>query len=239
MIHEGDCGAIGGIKIGRGNRSTRRKPAPAPFCPPQIPLDKTRARTRAAAVGSPKITHKANCPEATVALLCACRLDADRKHFLLPFFWILGNVEQIILRARSGTSITLIKRIWTGVSTRSVDFGTETTYKAKNVSKKSAPLGLLTPSGCLLPYRFQFIIHSYAANRKVAGSIPDEVIGFFNWPNPYSRTAALGWAQPLTEMSTRNLPGVKPHRHLWADWLEHVGALTSNNRMDLHGLLQG
>jgi hypothetical protein len=30
MIDEGDCGAIGGMKIGRGNRSTQRKPAPAP-----------------------------------------------------------------------------------------------------------------------------------------------------------------------------------------------------------------
>jgi hypothetical protein len=30
------------MKIGRGNRSTRRKPAPAPLCPPQIPLYQTR-----------------------------------------------------------------------------------------------------------------------------------------------------------------------------------------------------
>jgi hypothetical protein len=45
-----DDGEIGGMKIGRGNRSTRRKPALAPLCPPQIPLDQTRARTRAAAV---------------------------------------------------------------------------------------------------------------------------------------------------------------------------------------------
>jgi hypothetical protein len=37
MIDEGDCGAIGGMKIGRGNRSTERKPAPAPLCPPQNP----------------------------------------------------------------------------------------------------------------------------------------------------------------------------------------------------------
>jgi hypothetical protein len=44
MIDEGDCGAIGGIKIGRGNRSTRTKPTPAPLCPPQIPHDQTRAR---------------------------------------------------------------------------------------------------------------------------------------------------------------------------------------------------
>jgi hypothetical protein len=49
-------GEIGGMKIGRGNRSTRRKPAPGPLCPPQIPLDKTRARTRAVAVGSQRLT---------------------------------------------------------------------------------------------------------------------------------------------------------------------------------------
>jgi hypothetical protein len=41
MIGEGDCGAIGGMKIGRGNQSTQGKPAPAPLCPPQIPLDQT------------------------------------------------------------------------------------------------------------------------------------------------------------------------------------------------------
>jgi hypothetical protein len=50
------CGAIGGIKIGRGNRSTRRKPAPAPLRPPQIPHYQTRVRTRAAAVGSQLLT---------------------------------------------------------------------------------------------------------------------------------------------------------------------------------------
>jgi hypothetical protein len=55
MIDEGDCGEIDGMKIGRGNRSTRRKSAPAPFCP-QIPHDQTRARTRAAAVGSQRLT---------------------------------------------------------------------------------------------------------------------------------------------------------------------------------------
>jgi hypothetical protein len=36
--------------------------------------------------------------------------------------------------------------------------------------------------------------------------IPDEV-DFFNLPNPSSRTMALGSTQPLTEMSTRNIPG--------------------------------
>jgi hypothetical protein len=56
MVGEGDCGAIGGMNIGRGNRSTLRKPAPAPLCPPQIPLDETRDRTRAAAVGTQRLT---------------------------------------------------------------------------------------------------------------------------------------------------------------------------------------
>jgi hypothetical protein len=39
-----------------------------------------------------------------------------------------------------------------------------------------------------------------AASRKVTGSIPDEVIEFFNSPNPSSRTMALG--------STQLLPGI-------------------------------
>jgi hypothetical protein len=56
MMDHGDCGAICGMKIGKGNRSTRRKSSPAPLCPLQIPLDQTRARTRAAAVGSQRLT---------------------------------------------------------------------------------------------------------------------------------------------------------------------------------------
>jgi hypothetical protein len=31
--------------------------------------------------------------------------------------------------------------------------------------------------------------------------------GFFNWPNSSSRTLTLGSTQPLSEMSSRNLPG--------------------------------
>jgi hypothetical protein len=52
------------------------------------------------------------------------------------------------------------------------------------------------------------LLRYYATSRKVAGSIPD-VIGFFNWPNPSSRTMAVGSTQPLIEMSTGNLPGGK------------------------------
>jgi hypothetical protein len=43
-----ECESVGGMRIGKGNQSDRREPAPAPLCPPQIPHDLTLARTRAA-----------------------------------------------------------------------------------------------------------------------------------------------------------------------------------------------
>jgi hypothetical protein len=48
-------GEVGGM-IDRVNRNTRRKPAPMLSCPPQIPHDLTWARTRAAVVGSLRLT---------------------------------------------------------------------------------------------------------------------------------------------------------------------------------------
>jgi hypothetical protein len=34
MIDDDECGVVGGMRIGKGNRSTRRKSAPVPLCPP-------------------------------------------------------------------------------------------------------------------------------------------------------------------------------------------------------------
>jgi hypothetical protein len=42
---------------------------------------------------------------------------------------------------------------------------------------------------------------------QVADSISDEVIGFFNWPNPSSRIMVLGSTRPVRETCTRNIPG--------------------------------
>jgi hypothetical protein len=38
---------------------------------------------------------------------------------------------------------------------------------------------------------------------------PMRLLDFFNLPNSSNRTMALGSTHPLTEMSTRNLPGGK------------------------------
>jgi hypothetical protein len=50
-----DDGEIGGMMIGRENRSTRRKPATVPLCPPQTP-HAVLTRIGAAAVGSQGLT---------------------------------------------------------------------------------------------------------------------------------------------------------------------------------------
>jgi hypothetical protein len=46
-----DCEAVAGMRFGRENRSTQRKPAPMPLCPPQTPY-----AARASAVGSQRLT---------------------------------------------------------------------------------------------------------------------------------------------------------------------------------------
>jgi hypothetical protein len=50
-----DDGQIGGMMIGRINRSTRRKLAPVPLCSPQT-LHASRTRNRAGAVVSQRLT---------------------------------------------------------------------------------------------------------------------------------------------------------------------------------------
>jgi len=52
--------------------------------------------------------------------------------------------------------------------------------------------------------RWRSLLRHRATSRKVAGSIPDGVIGIFHWNNPSGRTVALGSTQPLIEMSTSN-----------------------------------
>jgi hypothetical protein len=49
----------------------------------------------------------------------------------------------------------------------------------------------------------------YASSRKVAGSIPHDVTGIFNLPNPSSHILDLDSTHSITETSIRNLPKYK------------------------------
>jgi hypothetical protein len=53
--------------------------------------------------------------------------------------------------------------------------------------------------------RWRSWLRHSTTSRKIAGSIPDGVIGSFHWYNPSGRTMALGLTQPVTEISTRNI----------------------------------
>jgi hypothetical protein len=69
---------------------------------------------------------------------------------------------------------------------------------------------------------YRSYLEHYATSRKVAGSIPGEVIGFFNWHISSSRTTAMESTQPVTEMSTRNLPRGKERTALKTDNLTAI-----------------
>jgi hypothetical protein len=79
--------------------------------------------------------------------------------------------------------------------------------------------------------------------RRSPVRVSDEV-DFFNLANPSSHTMALGSTQPLTKMSTRNLPGVKSGWRVGliilppsiSQMSEIVGASTSHNPKGLQGL---
>jgi hypothetical protein len=104
-----------------------------------------------------------------------------------------------------------------------------TVYKIKHLLSNKGARGSVVGRGTMLQ-----------AGRSPV-RIPDEVV-FFNLPNPSSRTMSLGSTQPLTEMSTRKLPGGKKRLGLttlppsMSPMSENVGAWTSRNPKGLHGL---
>jgi hypothetical protein len=53
--------------------------------------------------------------------------------------------------------------------------------------------------------RWRSWLRHCATSLEVADSIPDGVIGTFDWHNPSGRTITLGLTEPLTAMSTTNI----------------------------------
>jgi hypothetical protein len=88
------------MKIGRGNRSTRRKSAPVPHCPSQIPHDLTRTT----AVGNQRIT-------AWAGSYCTPASQTCRRIFLWCFKMFLYQFRRVeALCEREITQIALETR---------------------------------------------------------------------------------------------------------------------------------
>ena len=83
--------------------------------------------------------------------------------------------------------------------------------------------------------RWRTWLRHCATSRKIAGSIPDGVIGIFHWHNPSGRTMALGSTQPLTEMSTKNISwGVKAAgAYSWQPYHIHVPIFLKSGSLNL------
>jgi hypothetical protein len=83
-----ECGAVGGMRIGNRNRSTRRKSTPVLLCLQQIPHNLTWDRTLSAAVGSRRLTTEVVARPQTpinsslfsqTPLLCVLPLISERE----------------------------------------------------------------------------------------------------------------------------------------------------------------
>jgi hypothetical protein len=86
------------------------------------------------------------------------------------------------------------------------DFGSVSLENFLFISCNFAELDRINNSSISIPRGTRSWLRPCATSRNVAGLSPDEA-DFFNLPNPSSRTMALWPTQPLTEMSTKNLPG--------------------------------
>jgi hypothetical protein len=82
------------MKIGRRNRSTRRKPIPMPFCLPLIPHGLTWARIQNAAVGSGRLTA---CAMARLRKYVNCKWRHNYcvcRHYPSSCFYLKHSVSE-------------------------------------------------------------------------------------------------------------------------------------------------
>jgi hypothetical protein len=64
----------------------------------------------------------------------------------------------------------------------------------------------------LVGHAVAYIVEALCYKLKNLGSIPDEITGFFNWLNPFSRTMAQKPTQPVTNKYQESSWGVKGSR---------------------------
>jgi hypothetical protein len=101
-----DDGQIGGM-IGKENRSTQRKPAPVPLCPPQIPHT-ARMRTRAAAVGSQRLTAWAMArPNLSLNHIFLLLWKGMKRFLCFPCFQVISWLHHFVVVSNRVMSILI------------------------------------------------------------------------------------------------------------------------------------
>jgi hypothetical protein len=97
-------GAIGGMKIGRGNRSTRRNPTPASLCLPQNPTWQARSRTPDRSGGKTTTNRLIYDAAFLVPFNRLLRLAGSRWRYSTPPPHGLSRVDEQILNSRERLS---------------------------------------------------------------------------------------------------------------------------------------
>jgi hypothetical protein len=136
-------------------------------------------------------------------LLLTCLLTLNHEVYCYWFPFVCRFIFFVPVETVSSQRRTSIKQFLIRVSARCTVLSHKMIYKFPGRSCGNRITFVLTKWGARCWWR-SWLRHC-ATNRKVAGLIPDGVIGLFHWHNPSGCTMALQLTQPLTEMSTRNI----------------------------------
>jgi hypothetical protein len=140
MIDVVECGAVGGMRIGRENRITRRKTAPVPLDPPQIPHDLTWVRTRAAAVGNQRLT--------AWAIARSLQSQSDR------FSWTHNQCQSCVMPLNERNTNFIFEFTTTTTNNNNNNNNDNNTPLPSQMSCKYIPIWVLYVGGLLLTYSF-------------------------------------------------------------------------------------
>jgi hypothetical protein len=181
MIDNNECGAVGWMLIGRGNRSTQRKPAQVPLRTPQIPHDLTWARIRVGAVGSrPLIAWTTARPLRSVAWrrstnwICDSHWDGYEELYLLVYCRAHSAVLAACFRL-----VSCFLTLWP-LNTEAT-YSSETSADLRRTTRSCIPQDTtLHQKYVLSEIRFQIAWVRYTTNSQFAGQMKHFWINFLN-----------------------------------------------------------
>jgi hypothetical protein len=144
-------------------------------------------------------------------------------------FFSSSLISHLIIR-RNLVTVSVLQFIYVEINTHARNHVSrvETNRNCTETQKRAAPVifASVQRTNAFSKIKQLLLIYAYIEalcnKRKVAGSIPDEVIGFSNLPTSSIPTMTLGSGQPLKETSIRNLSGGKGRPTLMTDNLTFI-----------------